>query len=119
MTDPTPTMKTRIFHRDVMTIDLEERATTLGLRLRDALRALKRRGVVVAVSGGIDSACVLALAVRAVGPDHVHALLLPESSARISRSATTSSTSPLRSRPSAVTPRAMPRCDRCSRPSTP
>jgi NAD+ synthase len=33
---------------------------------------------VVAVSGGIDSACVLGLAVRALGPRRVHALLLPE-----------------------------------------
>ncbi|MDP2344800.1 MAG: NAD(+) synthase [Deltaproteobacteria bacterium] len=78
MTDPQPTTKTRIFHRDVLNLDLDERASTLSLRLRDALRSLKRRGVVVAVSGGIDSACVLALAVRAVGADHVHALLLPE-----------------------------------------
>jgi NAD+ synthase len=33
---------------------------------------------VVAVSGGIDSACVLALAARALGPERVFALLLPE-----------------------------------------
>jgi len=39
---------------------------------------LRRRGFVVAVSGGIDSAICAALAVRAVGPGKVHALLLPE-----------------------------------------
>jgi NAD+ synthase len=33
---------------------------------------------VVAVSGGIDSACVAALSARAVGPERVLALLLPE-----------------------------------------
>jgi NAD+ synthase len=33
---------------------------------------------VVAVSGGIDSACVAALAVRALGPRRVYGLLLPE-----------------------------------------
>jgi len=39
---------------------------------------LHRRGFVVAVSGGIDSAVCAALAVRAVGPGKVHVLLLPE-----------------------------------------
>ena len=39
---------------------------------------LKRRGVVVALSGGIDSACVAALAVRALGPKRVFGLHMPE-----------------------------------------
>ncbi len=39
---------------------------------------LHRRGLVVAVSGGIDSSVCAALAVRAVGAKRVHALLLPE-----------------------------------------
>lgn len=39
---------------------------------------LRRRGVVVAVSGGVDSAVCLGLAVRAFGAARVHALLLPE-----------------------------------------
>ena len=38
----------------------------------------KRRGAVVGVSGGIDSAAVLALCVRALGKDKVIALALPE-----------------------------------------
>ena len=41
-------------------------------------RALKRRGVVVGVSGGVDSSVCAALAVRALGPDRVVALLMPE-----------------------------------------
>jgi len=39
---------------------------------------LKRRGVVVALSGGIDSSVVGALCVRALGPERVFGLLLPE-----------------------------------------
>jgi NAD+ synthase len=67
------------FSRDVLVLDLEARAAALSEALRDAvLKKLKRRGLMVAVSGGIDSACVLALAVRALGPRRVHALLLPE-----------------------------------------
>jgi NAD+ synthase len=67
------------FSRDVLHLDLEAKAVALCQALEDAvLRKLKRRGLVVAVSGGIDSACVLALAARALGPKRVHALLLPE-----------------------------------------
>jgi len=40
---------------------------------------LKRRGVVIGVSGGIDSAVALALCNRAVGKDKIIGLLLPES----------------------------------------
>ena len=41
-------------------------------------RRLHRRGFVVAISGGIDSSVCAALAVRAVGPDKVFGLLMPE-----------------------------------------
>ena len=48
-------------------------------RLRELLRShLHRRGLVIAISGGVDSAVCAALAVRAVGPDRVFGLLLPE-----------------------------------------
>ena len=39
---------------------------------------LHKRGVVVAMSGGIDSSCCAALAVHALGPKKVFGLLLPE-----------------------------------------
>ena len=41
-------------------------------------RELKRRGLTLGVSGGIDSAVCAALATRALGPDRVFALLMPE-----------------------------------------
>jgi NAD+ synthase len=41
-------------------------------------RELKRRGLVLGVSGGIDSSVCAALAVEALGPDKVFALLMPE-----------------------------------------
>jgi NAD+ synthase len=63
----------------VLRFDVESRAASLAAALRDAVqRRLRRRGLVVAVSGGVDSACVAALAARAVGPQRVAALLLPE-----------------------------------------
>jgi NAD+ synthase len=48
-------------------------------RLRQILsKSLKRRGLVVEVSGGIDSSVTLALSVRAIGAERVVALLMPE-----------------------------------------
>jgi NAD+ synthase len=67
------------FSKDVLALDLEAKAEELSQKLNTAvLHTLKRRGLVVAVSGGIDSACVLGLAVRALGPRRVFGLLLPE-----------------------------------------
>jgi NAD+ synthase len=43
-----------------------------------AIRKLRRRGAVVAVSGGVDSAVVAGICVRAVGPERVLCLRLPE-----------------------------------------
>jgi len=45
---------------------------------RTIARDLHRRGAVVAVSGGVDSAVCAALAQRALGPQRVEALFLPE-----------------------------------------
>lgn len=42
------------------------------------LRRLRRRGLVVAMSGGIDSSVCAALAVQAVGRERVFGILLPE-----------------------------------------
>jgi NAD+ synthase len=60
-------------------IHVEEEATRLSEWLKNfVFHEFKRRGGVVGVSGGIDSAVVLALAVRAFGKDKVVALSLPE-----------------------------------------
>jgi len=63
----------------VLDIDLEHEADRIATRLRDiTARELHRRGLVVAISGGIDSSVCAALAVRALGPDRVFTLILPE-----------------------------------------
>ncbi len=49
----------------------------LVMGLRDYMRKTQFTETVVPVSGGIDSALVLAIAVDAVGPDHVRAYNLP------------------------------------------
>ena len=50
----------------------------LAGKLAEAVRELGRRGAVVAVSGGVDSGVVAALCVRALGPERVLCLRLPE-----------------------------------------
>ena len=65
--------------KDALELDLEAKSAELSGALREAvLHRLHKRGLVVAVSGGIDSACVAALGARALGPERVFALLLPE-----------------------------------------
>jgi NAD+ synthase len=60
-------------------IDLAAETDRIAARLRNITSAvLRRRGLVVAISGGIDSSACIALATRAVGPERVQALILPE-----------------------------------------
>jgi NAD+ synthase len=64
---------------DVLDIDYAAEAERVAQRLREVTaRGLHKRGLVVAISGGIDSSCSIALAVRALGPERVFALILPE-----------------------------------------
>ncbi|HEV7507781.1 MAG TPA: NAD+ synthase [Thermoanaerobaculia bacterium] len=45
--------------------------------IRDAVETSRMKGVVVGLSGGIDSSLAAALAARALGPERVHGFLLP------------------------------------------
>ena len=45
---------------------------------RQVLKDLRRRGVVIGLSGGVDSSVVAALCARAVGPSKVLGVLMPE-----------------------------------------
>jgi NAD+ synthase len=62
-----------------LALDEAAEVAKIAERLRELLRShLHRRGLVVAISGGVDSAVCAALAVRAVGRERVFGLLLPE-----------------------------------------
>jgi NAD+ synthase len=64
---------------DLLELDADEELDRIVRSLREAVGVtLRRRGVVVGVSGGIDSSVVLALSVRAFGPGNVLAVLSPE-----------------------------------------
>jgi len=64
---------------DVLAIDCGQEAGRIAAWLVEAAaRTLRKRGVVVALSGGVDSSVCVGLAARAFGGDRVLALLLPE-----------------------------------------
>ncbi|MGH8258559.1 MAG: NAD(+) synthase, partial [Steroidobacteraceae bacterium] len=67
------------FDSSVLEIDAGAVAARLSGRLREILaQELSRRGFVIAISGGVDSAVCAALAVTAVGAERVFGVLLPE-----------------------------------------
>ena len=62
----------------VLDIDAPAEAARIAHWLGENLRDLRRNGAVLGISGGIDSSVCLALCVRALGPERVVPLLLPE-----------------------------------------
>ena len=63
----------------VLALDCDAEVARVVARLREIVGGQYRRhGVIVAVSGGVDSSVCAALAARAFGPEKVYALLLPE-----------------------------------------
>jgi NAD+ synthase len=68
-----------VFDSSVLDLDLEAEAQKIQESMvRIVTRELRRKGVVVGISGGIDSSACLALSVRAFGPQRVCALIMPE-----------------------------------------
>jgi len=67
------------FSRAALNLDVEKEVGRIEEGLRQAVHhQLHRQGVVVGISGGIDSSVVLALCARAFGPERVAGILLPE-----------------------------------------
>jgi NAD+ synthase len=67
------------FHRDILRIDASAVAEGLEANLRrDVRQTLRRSGAVVGISGGLDSSVVLALCARALGPERVLGVMMPE-----------------------------------------
>ena len=68
-----------MFTKDVLKIDPETLSSRIAAFIRDAVtNDYKRKGIVVGLSGGLDSATSAALSVRALGRDKVIGFLLPE-----------------------------------------
>ncbi len=62
----------------VFELDYDREIERICQGMRDYNRRYRRRGAVVAMSGGIDSSVCAALCTKAFGPERVQALLLPE-----------------------------------------
>jgi len=64
---------------DALAIDVPRAVEEIGVFIRHTVfEVLRKKGVVVGISGGIDSAVVTALSVRALGKERVLGLLMPE-----------------------------------------
>ncbi len=63
---------------DVLQVNCAAEADRLCAFIRDQVSKMKREGVVIGISGGVDSAVASALSIRALGPDRVLGLILPE-----------------------------------------
>ena len=64
---------------DILHLNAEAEAERIVCAIRDMVwKRLRRRGAVIAVSGGIDSSVVASLCVRALGRERVLLLFMPE-----------------------------------------
>jgi NAD+ synthase len=72
-------MAAATFSAEALRLDADaEIARITGALREQVLKRLRRRGIVVGLSGGIDSSVVASLCVRAFGPERVFGLFTPE-----------------------------------------
>jgi NAD+ synthase len=69
-----------IFDLNVLKIDPKQELKKLSDFVVEQVKGVfRRKGIIVGLSGGIDSACMAAIAVHAMGKENVVGLVLPES----------------------------------------
>jgi len=66
------------FSKDILKINCESEAERISAFIRDQIQSMHRKGIVIGLSGGVDSALSAALSVKAIGKEKVLALLLPD-----------------------------------------
>jgi NAD+ synthase len=72
-------MKLAPFSEELLRIDCKKEVAKIIVLLRErVLRQFKKKGLIVAISGGVDSSVVVALAVLACGKEKVLGLQMPE-----------------------------------------
>jgi NAD+ synthase len=69
--------------RDDLRIDCAAESRRTAALLRGVLKRFKKRGLVLGLSGGVDSSVSAALGVEAVGAERVFGLLMPEEDASL------------------------------------
>lgn len=71
-------MQTSVFGLESLALDEEAEVARICATIKDYAARNKRKGAIIAVSGGIDSSVVGALCVRALGSERVFGLHMPE-----------------------------------------
>ena len=67
------------FNKNSLKIDAGQVAEELARSVRKQIRDdLKKAGAVIGISGGLDSSVVVALCVKALGPERVVGIMMPE-----------------------------------------
>ena len=67
------------FHENVLQIDpAQETGSVVDFVADEVHSVFRRNGIIVGISGGVDSAVMAAIAVQALGKDNVLGLILPE-----------------------------------------
>jgi NAD+ synthase len=73
-----PSRAPDVLRRDCLRLDCAATTSEIGEAIRRTLARFRRRGLVVALSGGIDSSVTAALCVRALGASRVFGVHMPE-----------------------------------------
>lgn len=66
------------FNKDILRINCTDEAERLCVFIKQQVAVMKRDGAVIGISGGVDSAVVSALCIKALGKGNVLGLILPE-----------------------------------------
>ena len=73
------TTATQVFSRDLLKLDAAAEVARICDWMRETVAVdFKRKGLVLGLSGGIDSTVCAALAVKAFGPNRVFGIMMPE-----------------------------------------
>jgi NAD+ synthase len=71
-------MNIHTFSKELLNIDCAKQTDVIVAEMRRLMSSFKRRGIVIGLSGGIDSSVTAALAVRAFGPERVFGIHMPD-----------------------------------------
>lgn len=66
------------FTKEILKINCKAEAERICAFIKDQMRSMHRQGIVIGLSGGVDSALSATLSAKAIGKEKVLALLLPD-----------------------------------------
>ena len=66
------------FHKNILKLDCEKEALRICNFIKQQVREMHRDGIIIGISGGVDSALSASLSVKTLGKDKVFGLILPE-----------------------------------------